>query len=205
MPGDEGPLSRWSRRKTETRRRGRAAPVITDPPSAAPAVAGTSVAPLGDAASSHKEEDAPAVTPPSDEPAEVDLPDIDSLGPESDFTVFMKEGVPAHLRTLALRKLWTRDPVLANLDGLVDYGGDFTHIKSGVFEAVKAVLDAGEERETPAEKPERQAAGSETENEDTGAPAVADADEPHGDDVTAADGDGDHLSVPAGDAGRTKV
>ncbi|MGH6892124.1 MAG: DUF3306 domain-containing protein [Dongiaceae bacterium] len=54
-----------------------------------------------------------------------ELPSIDSLTKDSDFTAFLKAGVPEALRRLALRKLWRSDPVFANLDGLVEYGEDF--------------------------------------------------------------------------------
>ena len=53
------------------------------------------------------------------------MPAIDDLTAESDFTAFLKEGVPEELKRLALRKLWRTDPVFANLDGLVEYGEDF--------------------------------------------------------------------------------
>ena len=54
-----------------------------------------------------------------------DLPDIDSLEADSDFTPFMQAGVPERLKNLALRKLWRSDPILANVDGLNDYDEDF--------------------------------------------------------------------------------
>ena len=54
------------------------------------------------------------------------LPDIDSLDAESDFTPFMQSNVPEFLRRRALKALWRLNPVLANVDGLVDYGDDFT-------------------------------------------------------------------------------
>lgn len=57
---------------------------------------------------------------------ELGLPDPDGMGPEDDFTQFLTETVPARLKTRALRRLWRVNPVLANLDGLVDYGEDFT-------------------------------------------------------------------------------
>lgn len=47
--------------------------------------------------------------------------DIGTLDFSSDFSVFMKKGVPQALKHRALRKLWTASPVLANLDGLNDY------------------------------------------------------------------------------------
>ncbi|MDW3206229.1 MAG: DUF3306 domain-containing protein [Alphaproteobacteria bacterium] len=57
---------------------------------------------------------------------ELGLPDPETLGPDSDFKQFMAPDVPGQLRNLALRRLWRSNPVLANLDGLVDYGEDFT-------------------------------------------------------------------------------
>lgn len=39
-----------------------------------------------------------------------DLPPIESLGKDSDYALFMREGVPEDIRTAALRKLWRSDP-----------------------------------------------------------------------------------------------
>lgn len=58
--------------------------------------------------------------------AELGLPDPDTLGPGDDFSAFMAKAVPDRIRRLALRKLWRTNPVLANVDMLVDYGEDFT-------------------------------------------------------------------------------
>ncbi|MEL6205667.1 MAG: DUF3306 domain-containing protein [Pseudomonadota bacterium] len=57
---------------------------------------------------------------------ELELPDPDTLGAGDDFSAFLRADVPARLRTRALRRLWRTNPVLANVDGMVDYGGDFT-------------------------------------------------------------------------------
>ncbi|MFN0263002.1 DUF3306 domain-containing protein [Tepidamorphus sp. 3E244] len=57
--------------------------------------------------------------PAAPHPAE--LIDIDSLDNASDFSAFVKKGVPAALQRQALRKLWTLDPVYGQLDGLNDY------------------------------------------------------------------------------------
>ncbi len=57
---------------------------------------------------------------------ELGLPDPDTLKAGDNFTAFMAKAVPARLRNRALRKLWISDPVLANLDELLDYGDDFT-------------------------------------------------------------------------------
>jgi hypothetical protein len=58
--------------------------------------------------------------------ADLGLPDPDTLSQGDDFAAFMGRAVPDHLRRRALRKLWGSDPVLANLDGLVDHGEDYT-------------------------------------------------------------------------------
>lgn len=58
--------------------------------------------------------------------AELDLPNPEDMQPGDDFSAFMKETVPAALRNRALRMLWRSNPVLANVDMLVDYGEDFT-------------------------------------------------------------------------------
>lgn len=54
------------------------------------------------------------------------LPHPDTLEMGDDVKGFMQEGIPARLRQSALRRLWRLNPVLANVDGLVDYGEDFT-------------------------------------------------------------------------------
>jgi uncharacterized protein DUF3306 len=57
---------------------------------------------------------------------ELGLPDPDTLGEEDDFSRFLSTAIPERLRRRALRRLWGLNPVLANLDGLVDYGEDYT-------------------------------------------------------------------------------
>ncbi len=58
--------------------------------------------------------------------ADLNLPDPDSLQMGDDVTGFMTKAVPDRLRRRALRRLWRLNPVLANVDGLVDYGEDYT-------------------------------------------------------------------------------
>ncbi len=58
--------------------------------------------------------------------AELNLPDPDTLKIGDDFSAFMSKAVPDRLRRRALRVLWRSNPVLANVDALVDYGQDFT-------------------------------------------------------------------------------
>ena len=71
------------------------------------------------------EAEAPDALPDEEALAALGLPDPDTLGPGDDFAAFMGRAVPATLRRRALRRLWTSNPTLANLDALVDYGQDF--------------------------------------------------------------------------------
>ncbi|MGX0975757.1 NACalpha-BTF3-like transcription factor [Roseovarius sp. MBR-51] len=57
---------------------------------------------------------------------ELGLPDPDTLKLGDDFRAFMGKAVPERLRRRALRRLWVSNPVLANIDGLVDYAEDYT-------------------------------------------------------------------------------
>ncbi|WP_395176387.1 DUF3306 domain-containing protein [Roseibium alexandrii] len=57
---------------------------------------------------------------------ELNLPDPDTLTENDDFSQFLSAVVPERLKRRALRRLWGLNPVLANLDGLVDYADDFT-------------------------------------------------------------------------------
>lgn len=116
-PGQRDFLSRWSQRKVEAKRKDTAnrEPLQTEDPED-----------LADDAS--KQLTAEEMDLLSDEQLldHFDLPDPDTLKQGDDFTVFMKSAIPARIRNLALRKLWLSNPVLANVDMLVDYGDDFT-------------------------------------------------------------------------------
>ena len=57
-----------------------------------------------------------------------DLPDIKTLNESSDYTPFMKDGVPEKLKRLALRKLWKSNPAFGFIDGLDDYDEDYSAI-----------------------------------------------------------------------------
>lgn len=86
--------------------------------------------------------------------AELGLPDPDSLKSGDDFTAFLRREVPEFLRRRALRRLWGSNPVLANLDGLLDHGEDYTDsatVKAGMRSSyqvgqgmVNRVLDQAE-------------------------------------------------------------
>lgn len=116
---DESLLLRWSRRKQEAREQKVPEPAV---PAETPEPAEPEAASL----EPQQPETAVAAEESTGEPAgpEVDLsdlPDVETLTYESDFTAFLREGVPEHLKQAALRKLWLSDPVFANLDGLNDY------------------------------------------------------------------------------------
>lgn len=110
-------LSRWSQRKVEANQK----PTIDHESIQAE----TLLDPAEDASTQLTSEDMEAL---SDEELleHFDLPDPEALKQGDDFTVFMKSAIPARIRNRALRKLWLSNPVLANVDMLVDYGDDFT-------------------------------------------------------------------------------
>ncbi len=72
----------------------------------------------------------------------LDLPDPDTIALGDDIKGFMSKTVPDHLRRRALRKLWRLNPVLANVDGLVDYGEDFTD-SATVIENMQTAYQVG--------------------------------------------------------------
>ena len=95
---------------------------------------------------------------------ELDLPDPDTLVMGDDFSVFMSKTVPDRIRRRALRILWRSNPVLANVDMLVDYGEDFTDaamaveniqtaylVGKGMLKHVQEMARQAEERENPTE------------------------------------------------------
>jgi hypothetical protein len=54
----------------------------------------------------------------------------------------MSKAVPDRLRRRALRRLWLANPALANLDGLLDYGEDFTD-SATVIENMQTAYQVG--------------------------------------------------------------
>ncbi len=153
---DEGFLRRWSRLKQDGEK-------------AEPEEPGAERSPLpargqsDEAAESGEVEDA-ATRDEIDEAAsqELELPDIDSLDKDSDYTAFMREGVPDALRRRALRKLWLSDPVLANLDGLNDYDEDFAALFQTVSEVTQKVSDAARSMADDSEGEEKEGEEEET-------------------------------------------
>ncbi len=69
-------------------------------------------------------------------PTDADMPSVDSLTPDSDYSGFLSPQVSEGLRRLALRRLW-RSPEFGVRDGLEIYDGDYTS-----FEALGGVVTA---------------------------------------------------------------
>lgn len=125
MSEQERFLSRWSRLKHETK----AAPPAPEP-EAAPEPA-----------------PAPAEPPP-------ELPPIDSLTRESDFSAFLKDGVPEEVRKLALRRLWALEP--SGPDPLDLHNLDYTmptlgQVVSTAFQLGKGMVDTIADRQNTCE------------------------------------------------------
>ena len=138
---DEAFLQRWSRRKADVK-----AGVELEPDPPEPAAA---AAPL------------PEAQP--NPPAAVELPDLDSLDADSDYSAFMTPGVDADLRRKALRKLFA-SPKFNVCDGMDDYCDDYTkfealgdlvtadmkHHMERITRAAAEALDAAGQREEAA-------------------------------------------------------
>ncbi len=158
---DESFVRRWSRRKSEAR-------ALDNPLEPALEAPATEPAP--------EPGDAPD---PEFDPAT--LPDIESLTYQSDFTAFLRQGVPRELRNRALQRLWRSDPVFANLDGLVEYGEDYSKIGM-VKEVVRTAYQVGrgmlDRIEAEAAQPPNALPGAAPDSGDAagGGPAVIEAD-----------------------------
>lgn len=130
--------------------------------------------------------------------AELELPDPDTLEQGDDFKVFLADAVPARIRTRALRRLWRLNPILANVDGLVDYGEDFTDAAC-VVENLQTAYQVGKGMTKHVLEMARQAE-AEAAAEKAGDPAAEECGED--DAAVAAVGD-DALSVDAPSAQET--
>ena len=136
MVEDERFLSRWAKRKSAAVEKPATSPDL------ASAAAGPPPMPTSETTDADEAESVEAL----------DLPDIENLTAESDFTVFMKEGVPDELRNLALRRMWRLVPIFGELDGMNDYDEDYSvvvKIAEGLsnYEIGKGYVDEDEEKE----------------------------------------------------------
>lgn len=162
-PEDDGFLKRWSKRKLE------------------------------DAPEEQIVEDAPPPDPELEFEGKTDdeilealkLPDPDTLKAGDNFKAFMNSAVPTRLRNRALRKLWVSNPVLANLDELLDYGEDFTDAAT-VVENLQTAYQVGrgfviEEKEVEDALEDAEVVASDAESADPEAALEeAEQDEPQG-------------------------
>ena len=144
-------IGRWSRRKLAAK---------ADPPPSPPEEEGGVTA--GE----------PAPTEPAlvAEPQPMELPPVESLEADSDYSVFMKPGVPAELRQQALTRLWATNPGLMQPEVMDLHVGDYTspvvaEVVKTAWRLGKGVLDAAE---LAAEEEERrQAAAAERRDDDS--------------------------------------
>lgn len=103
------------------------------------------------------------------------LPDPDEMVQGDDFSAFMNDLVPARIKTRALRKLWRLNPVLANIDGLVDYGEDFTDAAM-VIENMQTTYQVGKGMMAHVKEMARQALEAEEAVEDIAAESAEEDD-----------------------------
>jgi hypothetical protein len=104
--GDDGKsfLSRWSQRKQEAKQTERDAPAADAAVPSAPA----------------------AESEPEPEFDLASLPKLEDLTGTTDITVFLRKGVPEHLRNAALSKSWALDPAIRNyVNPALDYAYDW--------------------------------------------------------------------------------
>jgi len=107
-PGEDGDvLARWSRRKLQARSGG--VDLEQEPAAVSLPV---------------EEADADAAGP-APQLTDADMPPLESLTEDSDYTPFLSPGVSDGLRRLALRKLFSQQTFNVT-DGLNDYDGDYT-------------------------------------------------------------------------------
>lgn len=142
-------LGRWSRRKHEARERTRLAKV-------APAL----------------DEPVPTQSKQSAiEKTDADMPPLESLGEQSDYSGFMSSGVSEQLRRAALRKLFHL-PKFNVVDGLDDYADDYTFF-SPLGEVVTAHQRHQQGSEQDKARDRRAKEIQPSDKPDDGAPAVA--------------------------------
>ncbi len=119
--------------------------------------------------------------------------DVEKLDINSDFSKFLKNSVPQHIKRMALQKLWRTDPAFGVVDGLLEYGEDYSDMgNKGVaiqsaYQAGKGYLNRGKKAVEEAFPEEVAAAG-----EDTAPPEAAGKEE--GGDATV------DVAAHAGDA-----
>jgi hypothetical protein len=137
----EGFAGRWSRLKAESRAVGAPAPEIErEAPAVVPAGEEETLLPA-------RQADAIEEKPP-------ELPPLETLTRDSDFSLFMRPDVGADIRTQALRKLWTLDTHFASIDITECHSIDFNAVptfpeglKNTIYRVGSGMVEAVEEIE----------------------------------------------------------
>lgn len=161
----EGRLSRWSRLKRQGGDGGDA-PEAPAPAETAYAIPDPNALPGGAAIRRHRAPVMPSLVGDDDGPAPVvpvaaiepeeareltpeeaavvaELPPIESLTKDSDFTPFLADKVPDFIRRRALSVLWRSDPVFGHLDGLNDYDLNYRVIDTLIDVAKDTIYRVG--------------------------------------------------------------
>lgn len=162
--GDRPFLERWSRRKAAVRA-GEPAPEIEAapvPPTAEP------TAPAEDSVDEDAMSDSELLE-------RYELPDPEILTVEDDVAAFMRRGVPARLRRLALRRLLRVNPGIVAHDGLTDYADDYTDAAT-VVANMKTVFQIGWGARAQVEKALEALGGEAPAEPEAGVEALAEAD-----------------------------
>jgi len=135
-------LSRWSQRKREVAKGEdeKRSAKLGDPTVAREGVAGDEG--LGQEALSQEFLDQEVSAPSLTEEEVAALPDPSTLKDGDDFKVFLRRGVPEDLRRVALRRLWSVNPVYNFRDGLNDYDLNYTDAAT-VVESLKTLYQVG--------------------------------------------------------------
>jgi len=174
-PGEDGDvLARWSRRKLQARSGGvdleQEPAAVSSPP---------------------EQTDADAAGP-APQLTDADMPPLESLTEDSDYTPFLSPGVSDGLRRLALRKLFSQRTFNVT-DGLNDYDGDytqFTGLGKVVTREMRRVLQRELESRLASEQPQPEdPTASQAEDSAAGAIAAGDAGGGSGTDEMAAASD----------------
>ncbi len=144
--GEESRLRRWSRLKEEARAKGALPPAASPPPETPTA----STDPRTEKRREDKAKDE------KEKPFDLSqLPSIDSLTKDSDFSLFMRPEVPDELRQQALRRLWALDPALSGPDWFEMHMTDFNAVPtfpeglvSTLYQVGKGYIERQEAAET---------------------------------------------------------
>lgn len=105
----------------------------------------------------------PDAAPPIEPFDPASLPSIESLTADSDYTAFLRPGVPSALTNAALRQAWLSDPLISTFKEMADYDWDFNAPGYGALlptDDVQALLSRVINRPEPDPEPEPQPATS---------------------------------------------